>query len=512
MNATLARLIHRHEVGLYVDETSVSAVAVAVSPWGRSEVGRATVVSTSEGLAGAVKEVLGACLRPADLAHAKVIIGLPAMRVFFTTRPVSGAQLDDTPQMLLHGLIRSSTFVINDMAVDTVKRPLGKRVLAGLASCRERYLAGVLAAVEAAGARAIRAEPGPCGLSRRAACRHRPPRKARALVRVFLGAVEGLAVLSTADGRPLCWRPIDLSAGPGTEGEAIVGAVGAVRALAVPCGLDAEVNAVMVHGRADLDVLGALAACPATAGLQRSHADGPTNDPAEIALGLTEPEPPGVEPLNLIRALVGPAKYVEVFPWGQAVVAAAVLIASTLFFSQRLRAREAAERATLAEDAKYAWAAKLPAEKLAAEKKALLERIEAVRGFLDTRVCWASYARTLASRLTPELAIVSIQGAYELESSGIRGKPKRSLAVRFNTPIPQTGTLPPHIDAFLRDLRAKPLLKRDFPEVDLADLRYIQANGTSSAMANFSVVCQPPKAPPPKPAEPEKGKGKGKGT
>ena len=66
--------------------------------------------------------------------------------------------------------------------------------------------------------------------------------------------------------------------------------------------------------------------------------------------------------------------------------------------------------------------------------------------------------------------------------------------------------MPREIDAFLRILRADELLKRDFADVELADLRWTQTVGKPAA-ANFSVVCQPSKSGP-SPAAPAAGASK----
>ena len=85
---------------------------------------------------------------------------------------------------------------------------------------------------------------------------------------------------------------------------------------------------------------------------------------------------------------------------------------------------------------------------------------------------------------------------------------KHQMTVGLNSPIPKTGAMPREIDGFLRTLRDDPLVRKEFPNVELADLRWTQASGKPPT-ASFNVVFSPIKAAPPKPAGPAtKAKGK----
>ncbi len=59
--------------------------------------------------------------------------------------------------------------------------------------------------------------------------------------------------------------------------------------------------------------------------------------------------------------------------------------------------------------------------------------------------------------------------------------------------------MPQEIDGFVRTLRDDPMLKRDFPDIEMGDLRWT-ATGTGPAAVTFSVTCLPAVRPaPPKP-------------
>jgi hypothetical protein len=310
---------------------------------------------------------------------------------------------------------------------------------------------------------------------------------------VFLGRDQGLAILATDGDLPLMWRPFGLPVGG--EADAILAAVASVRTPGIYCGLESDINAVMIHGRPDLEGLAELATKPALKGVRTLRHDGPALDEREIALGLALRPSHQIEPFNLIRSFAPPARFREIFPWGQALIHAAVLLAATILLQNRLASGKAEAANARSADARCAWAASVPTEKLRVEKKGLEQRDESIRTFLASRTIWTNYARDLAGRLPPDLALTSILGVHELETSDSRGvKPKHSLTLRLNAPIPRTGAMPREIDAFLRTLRDDPLLRRDFARIELADLRWSKVSAGASS-ASFSVVCQPMKAP-----------------
>jgi hypothetical protein len=329
-----------------------------------------------------------------------------------------------------------------------------------------------------------------------AALRHKPPRKSHSFVRVFLGPNQGLAVLAAGFDLPLMWRPFALP--EGEESAAILAAVASVRILGTYCGLRSDIDAVLVHGRPDLGNLAALGTSSVLKAIRFLRHDTPSMVERDVALGLAFAPAHGVESFNLLRSLVGRARFRDIFPWRQVIAQALLLVAASFFLQKQLASHRVADSAVRAGDAKHPWATKFPIAKLQTQKKDLEDRIDAIRSFLGERVLWTANSRALAEHLTTEMALSSIVGSFELDSPGAKSaNRKRSLVLQLEAPIPRTGTMPPEIDAFLRDLRADPRLTHDFPEIDLSDLRWKQ-NTSKTANATFSVICRPKKitAPP----------------
>lgn len=494
MNTLLQRLAIHHEVGLAIGDRGAAVRAVACTLVGRVETARASATYAPEEMAAAVGRLLAGAVRREDLSRSRVSVGLPTLRIFFSTRSIQAKHREAAPLTLLHEVIQSPSLNLDEMAVDLIKPKVGGKPLASLASCRKRYLSEVMAALDGAEVRADRAEPAPCAMVRVAAWRHRSPRKARSLVRVFLGADQGLAVLTSGDDLPLMWRPFDLPAG--SEPAAILAAIASVRVLGGYCGLRHDIDAVLVHGRADLGPLPDVVGGPALRGVRGARHDGPDLDEDNVALGLTLAPGPGTASFNLIRSLVGRNKLIHIFPWAQVAVQFAILLGATLFLQDRLAAIEVDRVRARQEGAKFAWAKKLSLTKLQAERKDLEGQVGSVQGFLAGRALWTDLGRALGRQLTPELTFTSLQGFYEIETpDGKGGKPRRSMNVRVSTPIPRTAKLPPAIEAFVRNVRDEPTLKKLFPEVDLADLRSVQGFNKNEN-ASFGVTFRPAKSAP----------------
>jgi hypothetical protein len=123
------------------------------------------------------------------------------------------------------------------------------------------------------------------------------------------------------------------------------------------------------------------------------------------------------------------------------------------------------------------------------EKKDLAQRVDAVRKFLAGRVLWSMHLSDLAARLPASAPLMSLQGLSELDRSGKKGK--KSLVLKASAPINSGGSTPREFDDFVGSLRGHPLLQKDFPLVELADIRWQAGTTSSKPLATFTVVCLP---------------------
>ena len=171
----LARIIPNNAIGVYVDERAVTVSLVAGTPLGAFETASQTASYQPEQLQEVLQRLLVTLLGRGKLRGYPVVLGLPAGRVFFSSRPVRTDSDDVSPQVLMHEALQSSNLSVEDMVVELLKTQPGKRKVVSLVSCRKKYLSSLLAVVQACGLRAPRAEPA-CALLRAGSSQHKVSR------------------------------------------------------------------------------------------------------------------------------------------------------------------------------------------------------------------------------------------------------------------------------------------------------------------------------------------------
>jgi len=511
VRSVLARFAVKKAIGLYVGEQQITACRVASTPLGPVQIACQSEHYEPDQLSDAIgrllKPMLGRRKRGTQVA-----VGFPAARVFFSTRPIRTTHSDASAQVLLHEVLQSPNICIDDMLVEVIKADSGKRKLASIVSCRKKYMAGMLETLEACGVRPFRAEPAPCALLRAAVEQRRPPRRSKIILRIFLGDRQGLAVVTAGDLTVL-WRYFNWS--PEGETAAICSAVRSVGALIGHCGIDAPLDVVMIHGRADLRGKLETEEFRLQVAVPLLWSGGPELNDAAVAFGLAL-GCLGQQPLDafdLSRSLKPRVSLWDIFPWGEIAVQIALVVCMGLFLLTRSQKVENALVPVQAQYAKRAWLASMPQAEIQKERQDLEQRVEAVRKFVSTRIIWTAYTHDISTRLPADATMTMFQGLCELETSGKNAvKPKKVFTIRASAPIAQDGSTPKEIDGFLTALRDNALLKRDFPIVDLADIKWYQPNVKAAANALFTVICLPKSAnaPPKPPQDKDAAKTKGK--
>ncbi len=493
------KLALRKAIGVYVDEEAVTVCQIALGPFGMVELVNRSEPYQPETFATTLEELLKPLLPVQRASRTRVSIGLPALRVFFASRALSVTDRNTNASGLLHDLLKSSDVNVDDMEVDVIKAQPAKKPLAILVAGRRKYLTGLLATFEKCGVRPYRTEPAPFALLRLAAMRHHAPKKARTVVRAFLGDGRAIAVLVVGQ-LPLAWRAFDLPAG--MEEAAIRAAVKSIQIVARFRGEIGGCDAVMLHGRSDL--ASALTSEPfrQSLGTTVKHETDPGLDGPSVALGLALGAQETAQAFDLSRMLKPKPPIWEIVPFGDIAVQAALLSCVTMFLSHTEESGRHDHARVATETAKHAWMKKFDDTKLDKERKDLEAKVVAIKDFLESRVRWTEYTRDAARRLPEEILLQSLTAVNELQIG--KPKAKKSLVLKVSTPITGGKTMPREIDEFLTALRRDPLLQRDFPLVELADLTWNQPGAKGALpLAQFTVHCLPgekPKAPPPAPA------------
>jgi Tfp pilus assembly protein PilN len=144
----------------------------------------------------------------------------------------------------------------------------------------------------------------------------------------------------------------------------------------------------------------------------------------------------------------------------------------------------------------YAWAVSQNTGEIAKIRKELLAETEAVGKFLSTRIVWSDYLRDLPTRLPSNVSFSDVLAVCEYleakkKDDGAR-KRERSLMLRGATLFENGRASPEEIEAFMDSLRKVELLKRDFPKVELTEIKWRRQGDSETAM--FTVTASPNKS------------------
>jgi hypothetical protein len=496
MKGLIAKLSRKRAIGLLVGDREVLVARYAFSPMGPIELDRvARAVQPGETIDAAVTSALGPLLDSECWKRAPLAIGLPVLRVFFSTRPIKAINRETSPQVLLHEVLQSSNLVIDDMDVDMIQSQPGKQPLASIIATRKKYLTPILDAVAALGVRPFQVEPAPFALLRAAGRRKRVVVGGgpRSMIRMFLGESSGLAVLSFADA-PLVWREFDFATG--NAGPAISSMVNSLRALSRFYGADDPPSMVLIHGRPDLGRLEELPGWPGP-DVRVRRFDGPSYTPAETALGLALGCQAEAQGLNLARSLRPDATIFSMVPWAQIVAQAAVLSVATFLLADR--ADFATRQLRGVEDGcgRHPWMKDKPVAALETEKKGLTDRVESIGAHLGTRVLWSSCLAEIAGLVPESLSVTQLTASNELSRDKAGKGPGKGAKIEMGmqATIGAGGGVPPEIDTFLADLRAGGVIKRAMPMIKLTTLHWDTTEPGKKDVrprVAFNVICQVP--------------------
>ena len=489
MRALLARLTPNKAIGVYVDETEVVLSYVAGTPLGVVELECQRQPYAPRDLV----EVISGMLRPllgSKKRQPKVGLGISARRVFYSTRPLKPDNNNATPQALLRNVLLSPNVSIDEMSAEMTKGEFNRRKFASVASCRKEYLYELLEAFAQCGVQPFRTEPAPMALLRAGALRRRA-RRSKPVMRVFFGDREALAVV-TAGNLCIFWKSFKL---PESGCAAAVSvAIRSCQGMLRQCGIETALDAVIMHGRPDLRPELTNETFVQKAGVAVVWCDEPPLGGPAIAYGLAVGcllEQRG-ESLDLTKSLTPDPCLSQIFPWGEMAVQLALVMCMGLFMWERAHNAQRGLAPVQAELGAHSWVGKKKQAELVKEKQDLTTRVDAVRKFVTTRVLWTNYTHDISTRLPEGATLTTFQGVCELEKSGKnKGKPKKSFLIRAVAPVSDDGAVPKEIDGFLTSLRGHPLLQRDFPVVELADIKTAQAVKGQPSNALFTVLCLP---------------------
>jgi hypothetical protein len=480
MKAFLTKIALHKAVGLCLGEHDVAVVKVASTPLGPVVIAAAGEPCTPENLAEVIERLLVPLI--GRKRSVPVAVGVAGSRLFFGTR-LTPANTEAKPEVELQKALYSSNLPADDLVVDMIADKVSRLPVAHLTACRRKYMTSVVSILSELGVRPFRTEPSPCALVRLAEQQQRVPRRSKTVLRVFLGATHGLAVI-VYGGLPLAWKPFILPAFE--EGFAILSAARGLAIQQTHYGIETPLDYVMIHGRADLHARLQKEGLPSELMTRVVWCDGPALEGASIAQGLALGcASQDIRAFDLSRSLKARAPIKEIFPRKELGFAAALVGGMALVLGAHAMKLQESCAALRAENSQHVCLASADLGALEREKKTMEDKVGAVRGFLESRVSWTAYARDISARLPANATLAGFSGRSPLDP---KGKAVYSFQLRGTAPLSRSGSIPYELDAFLSAIPNDPLWKRDFSPIT-TDIKLPLDSKKELAEVEFTINC-----------------------
>ena len=485
MSTLLAKIRWGRSLGVHIARDRLVLTEVAATPVGIKVLEAWTVPVGAEGPGAALGGWLRTHWTSRQRRGAPICIGLPAEQVFFTTRRAESGEATQTAT--LETLLASAAGSIDPAAAAGDFLAFKSTGLQGysMAACRKELAASLLEALQQAGDVSARLEPGPWPLLTLADRDSTPPKGWKTFIRILLDESGGLAALVSA-GRPLLWRRFAFA----DESPGQVLAAAARYLLVSAEGLAPQkVQGVMVQGARAAELAAQIADRERMPPVEAfaSQPYGEVLGSLAMAMSAREKSP---DAFDLLRNLRPRATLAKMFPRKLAIGLAAAVAMLTFWLWSSNNDVEDQCASLRRQNASHAWATTQKTNDLEKERKALADEVTAIQRFLATRVTWSDYLRDLPTRLPPNACLQGISGNYEYQaSSSVQKKANRSLTLRGMAQFADRNAAPREIDAMLESLRGVDLLKRDFPMVILAEIKWRRDVGTDVAL--FSIIAMP---------------------
>jgi Tfp pilus assembly protein PilN len=222
--------------------------------------------------------------------------------------------------------------------------------------------------------------------------------------------------------------------------------------------------------------------------------DGFTDAKCSYGLALSAKGNDEQKGLDLFRTLREEPSILAMFPWRRAALVVFAIACMGFVMWQKVAGLTGEYNNFKQQNASHEWSEGQRTGEIKNERKQLLTEVQAVSKFLSTRIIWSDYLRDLPTRLPTNACLSNIWAVNELKEMSKKKKGRRikqSLTMRGVTRFNKGVVAPEEIEAFLESLRNVELLRRDFPKVQLAEIKWRREGESEIAM--FTVVAMPKK-------------------
>jgi Tfp pilus assembly protein PilN len=494
MSGILDKLCWGRAIGAYFNGDRVNITDTGNTIKGPTVLNQQSFEVADKDSIGALTSVLQEYVKNHGGKNVPICFGLKPEQAFFITSGADYGQDDKLRDKLLdsagfRGAEERKEVVTDYFKINKVKSPAGQLWSIGI--CRKQVAQELYTAIEKAGFKHFTLKPTPWAMS---AFSTKLPKKAKGwkvFIQVFLSKTGGLAVL-VVEKHPMCWKRFAFSQSKPIDKieSAIRGIlIQSTIALARPVidgivleGTDAENLSQMLYDRFAIET--------ATA-----SSDEYTDLHCSESLAISAKSKEETQ-FDLFQELRPKPSIKQIFPWK--IAAVIMLLAGGMGFLMWQKVSELASnyKNIKKQNSAYAWAVSQNTGEIAKIRKELLAETEAVGKFLSTRIVWSDYLRDLPTRLPSNVSFSDVLAVCEYleakkKDDGAR-KRERSLMLRGATLFENGRASPEEIEAFMDSLRKVELLKRDFPKVELTEIKWRRQGDSETAM--FTVTASPNKS------------------
>jgi hypothetical protein len=479
-------------IGVYLSTDSITITEVGNTLTGRTVLKEFSAKIGEEGPEVVLKELLETHLSRQERRSLPVCLGLGPEQTFFLTR-AANFEPHETPSLkyLLEASGGAGSLDSKKIAADYFKvaklKSMGNQLWT-LAACRRDLAESLLASIREAGIRNFRLQPGPLPLLSAKKLLPRRYKSWKIIVHVLLNAGGGLAALAIG-GRVVLWR--EFACATEQRLQAVCSAIQTVRAHAATSLGNPTVDGVFLQGEKADELAASIGE---DLGIEAVAEEGEGFTDARCSYGLALSARGGDEQttLDLFRTLREAPSLWAMFPTKRAVAVVAATACMGFMMWQKDHELIGKYETFKRQNASYEWTHGERTGEISKERKQLLAEVQAVSKFLSTRITWSDYLSDLPTRLPENACLSNIWAVNEMKETNKKKqgrKAKKSLTLRGVTRFAEGSAAPEEIDAFLESLRNVDLLRRDFPQVELAEIKWRREG--SSDIAMFTIIAMP---------------------
>jgi len=488
------KLCWGRSVGAYLSGDRITVTEVGTTLTGRTILKQYKATVGEDGPGAALKKVLEENLSHRQRRSVPLCIGLGSEQTFFMTC-VSNLEMQQTPSLksLMETSGIGSGLESDDIVADYFK--LSKLKLMGnqfwaLAACRRELAQQLYSSMQDASLRNFRLQPGPLSLLAATKQSSRRSKSWKVILYVFLHATGGLVVL-VINGGTVLWREFAYS--PKQRLQVVNSAIRTVLAYTAASLSNPPVDGIILQGDKAAELAEEIAG---DRGMQVEVIDGDgfTDVKCSYGLALSAKGNDEQKGLDLFQTLRDEPSILDMFPWKRAVSVVLMIACMGFIMWQKVMGITGEYNNFKQQNASHEWSEGQRTGEISNERKQLLTEVQAVSKFLSSRIIWSDYLRDLPTRLPMNACLSNIWAVNELKEMNKKKKGRRvkkSLTMRGVTKFDAGVVAPQEIEAFLDSLRNVELLKRDFPKVQLAEIKWRREGESEIAM--FTVVALPKK-------------------